>query len=374
MGWQKRSVGNNYNSNSGHALMVGCHTNKVLMRKVYSKKCKHCKVQWKKQNLPREVTNKNDPSGEITPNNTPTHRCPKNYKGTAKSMEACAVVSMVTEMYDAGKNVIDVLLTDDDSTTRSNARHSFQEVMTANGWTEKEKAELWPKKKGGKYVADRGKLPIRVRAISKYLADPPHRGKSVGRAFYKLEGKRGRELKFTAVDCERLKRNFNFWHRQNRGEPYEVFEARYHAVIDHHFGDHSSCQSKEEGGWCKYKGHPELIAEARKQNRYHNKQSDAMLYQLVLIIWQHFGTDLMLGQVYHKFMSQKSKSLHQQQISHVAPKDKHFSSSMALSDRVALVVITDSVGYEVGVSKIFQELGVDLPPVTVQYLACRNRR
>jgi len=81
----------------------------------------------------------------------------------------------------------------------------------------------------------------------------------------------------------------------------------------------------------------------------------------------------MLGQVYHKFMSQKSESLHQQ-ISCVAPKDKHFSSSMALSDRVALVVITDSVGYEAGVLMIFQELGVDLPPVTVQYLARRNGR
>jgi len=81
----------------------------------------------------------------------------------------------------------------------------------------------------------------------------------------------------------------------------------------------------------------------------------------------------MLGQVYHKFMSQKSESLHQQ-ISRVAPKDKHFSSSMALSDRVALVVITDSVGYEAGVSMIFEELGVELPPVTVQYLARRNGR
>jgi len=47
---------------------------------------------------------------------------------------------------------------------------------------------------------------------------------------------------------------------------------------------------------------------------------------------------------------------------------------MALSDRVALVVITDSVGYEKGVSMIFNELGVELPPVTVQYLVCRNKR
>jgi len=110
-----------------------------------------------------------------------------------------------------------------------------------------------------------------------------------------------------------------------------------------------------------------------KQNWYQDKNCDATLYQLVLTIWQHFGTELMLGQVYHKFMSQKSESLHQQ-ISRVAPKDKHFSSSMALLDRVALVVITDSVGYEVGVLMIFEELGVELPPVTVQYLVRRNKR
>jgi len=80
-----------------------------------------------------------------------------------------------------------------------------------------------------------------------------------------------------------------------------------------------------------------------------------------------------MGQVYHKFMSQKNKLLHQH-ISHVAPKDKHFSSSMALSDCVALVVITESVGYEVGVLMIFQELGVELPPITVKYLVHKNER
>jgi len=67
----------------------------------------------------------------------------------------------------------------------------------------------------------------------------------------------------------------------------------------------------------------------------------------------------MMEQVYHLFMSQKSKSLHQQ-IMHVAPKDKHFSSTMALSDCVALVVITDSVGYEEGMFLIFDELGLEL--------------
>jgi len=63
-------------------------------------------------------------------------------------------------------------------------------------------------------------------------------------------------------------------------------------------------------------------------------------------------------------MSQKSESLHQQ-IMCVAPKDKHFSNSMLLSDHVALVIITDSVGYEEGISLICQEMGIALPAITV---------
>jgi len=74
----------------------------------------------------------------------------------------------------------------------------------------------------------------------------------------------------------------------------------------------------------------------------------------------------MLKQVHHLFMSQKSESLHQQ-ILHVAPEDKHFSSTMSLSNCVAPVVITDSVGYEEGKSLICQEMGIVLPATTVQY-------
>jgi len=251
----------------------------------------------------------------------------------------------------------------------SNAKHSIKAVMAFNGWTNK--AVHWPKTKGGSYIADNGKLPLRVRAIDHFLADPSHRGKSFGRALYKLEKKRGRELKFTAVDCERLKQNFNFWQQQNKGESYDVFQHHYHAVLDHRFGDHLCCPSKEEGGWCKFKNNNELIATSRKENRYCNRQKDVVLYELVKKVWEHFVTDLMLGHVYHEFMSQKSKSLHQQ-ITCVAPKDKHFNSSMASSDRVALVMVTDSVGYESGMQMIFDEIRLDVPPVTRQYLLRRN--
>jgi len=314
---------------------------------------------------------KDEPAGVITRNIT-THRCPLNYNGSAKSMEAAGAVAMTTAMYNGGNAYISVLVGDDNSTVFSNLRHSFQALMTANGWTNK--AQHWPKTQSGKsYVADNGKLPLHVKAIDRFLADPAHCGKSFGRALYLLEKKRGRELKFTSVDCERLKRNFNFWQRQNKSHTYEIFKMRYRAVLDHHFGHHTSCQSKEEGGWCKFKGRQDLIDEAKKQNRYRNKDEDVKTYELVLKIWEHFGSDLMLEQVFHKFMSQKSESLHQQ-MSKVAPKDMHFSSSMSLSDRVVLVVVMDSVGYEEGMKLIFDEVGLELPDVTVQYLILRNER
>ena len=81
----------------------------------------------------------------------------------------------------------------------------------------------------------------------------------------------------------------------------------------------------------------------------------------------------MLEQVFHHFSSQKSESLHQQ-ASRVAPKDKHFSGTMLFSDCVALVVITDSVGYEEGMRMIFKEIGFVVPPVTMQYMIRRNKR
>ncbi len=102
-------------------------------------------------------------------------------------------------------------------------------------------------------------------------------------------------------------------------------------------------------------------------------KKDAELYKQVLLIWKHFGMDLMMEQVYHLFQSQKSESLHQQ-ITRLAPKDKHFSGTMALSDRVSLVVITDSVGYETGMLLVFDELGMKLPTTTIQYLKQRSEK
>jgi len=63
-------------------------------------------------------------------------------------------------------------------------------------------------------------------------------------------------------------------------------------------------------------------------------------------------------------MSQKKrKSLHQQ-ITWVAPEDKHLSNSMAMSDHVALIVETDSIGYKEFVVLIFEKV--------LYWIACNN--
>ena len=52
MGWQKRSSGHKYDSASGHALMIGKHTQHVLAYVVKSKKCNTCENYDDENNLP----------------------------------------------------------------------------------------------------------------------------------------------------------------------------------------------------------------------------------------------------------------------------------------------------------------------------------
>ncbi len=158
MGWQKRASGKQYNSSSGHGLLVALHTNKVISRIVYSRNCVACKKEWKKKGITIQEATKDEPVGEIKTKIT-SHRCPRNFNGSSKSMEGSGAVALVTAIYDGGEGWVDKLLTDDDSTTRVNVRPSYKEVMIARGITSK--AGFWPKTKGGRsYVADRGKLPL----------------------------------------------------------------------------------------------------------------------------------------------------------------------------------------------------------------------
>jgi len=158
MGWQKRASGVQYNSSSGHGFLVGAHSNRILGHVCYSKNCAKCSREWKKQECTRDEATKDELAGEL-PNNKDTHRCPRNFSGSSKSMEACGAIKLVTEIFDLYDAYVSIIIGDDDSTTRSNLKHSFKELILSGKWANKEQ---WPKTKGGKLVDDKGKLPLRV--------------------------------------------------------------------------------------------------------------------------------------------------------------------------------------------------------------------
>jgi hypothetical protein len=78
MGWQVRSSGNKCASPTGHGLLLGAITRKVMDSIIYNKKCATC------------TKNKD---GKRKP-----HNCVKNYEGSLKFMEAAGLVTMLNRM------------------------------------------------------------------------------------------------------------------------------------------------------------------------------------------------------------------------------------------------------------------------------------
>ena len=143
MAWQKRGSGSRYDSLSGHGIMIGCRTKKVIGIIVYAMKCSKCHFASKKC-VPAEE-----------------HDCPLNYVGSSKGMEATAALEMVIDIYTThtGRIYVEAIISDDDSTMRAKVSHETNNVH--------------------------GKLPAHIPAPI-FKADPGHRIKSMSRPFFEL--------------------------------------------------------------------------------------------------------------------------------------------------------------------------------------------
>ena len=95
MGWQKQSSGRTYNSISGHGMMIGCKSSKIIDVIILSKKCKICSSH-----------KEDDP---------PPHECPKNYDGSSKGMEAEGSLRLCKKAQER-RYSIGIIVSDDDST------------------------------------------------------------------------------------------------------------------------------------------------------------------------------------------------------------------------------------------------------------------
>ena len=154
MGWQKRSSGTQYDSPSGVSLMIGGLSKKILQRHVCGKLCSICSKSKTctivKERVSRAIN---------------THRCPLNYEGTSKGMEAAAAVECVRGLFHTSTNFkdcspafVDAIISDDDSSTWANLQQSLtmrlqmiNEQNSAAGLpllTERQ-ASFWPKKSRG---------------------------------------------------------------------------------------------------------------------------------------------------------------------------------------------------------------------------------
>lgn len=358
--WQKRSIGKGlYNSKPGHNYGVGGHTKKILSIVAYSKHCYTCD---------RAIKSGVEP---------PIHRCAKNFDcdKSSKAMEPLAAVDHCKNL--AGKNEDDLqcyisqLITDDDSTTRANTRHSYRAMADRDfpGWTQK-KDTAWPFKLNNKgsrvYLPDHGKLPLWVPEITSYLCDISHRVKVIGSAVYALNSATNpRRLKhgWNKYDSERIKFNAGYFFHQEENQQlaFEEFCIKAKCIYLHHFNDHCCCNKQ----WCRvlrsqqdpdYELPPAYKAEERFRDK--TTPEGKIVFQAVVKALEGYLSPQSLRQVHHRFSTQKNESLNRKMTA-VAPKDRHYGGTCALKDRVHLVCIQDSIGYEATLQRLFESL--DLP-------------
>ena len=201
MGWNKRFSGNHYDSLSGHALAIGCLSNKLLNVVVSSKMCRQCAVA-------RE-------NGE----EPPEHVYPQNYEGSSKAMEADAALILYKDIYDKSDKKIHLkaVVADDDSSMRSLLKHRCNN----------------PK----------GRLPEEMNELD-WLVDPSHRTKVVAKPIYQLAGLYNKISICTKLDTMRIKKYSGYMIKTNRNKSISEIVGASKAVIEHLFGNHKFCDEK----------------------------------------------------------------------------------------------------------------------------------
>jgi hypothetical protein len=419
MGWQVRSAGRTYASNSGHNLCIGCRSGKILDYVVLSKTCSTCVAAKAKDTIAKE------------------HECVHNHNGSSKSMEPLSTCDLATRLYRneiAGTNTkiyVNELLTDDDSTTRSNM------------------------KTVGRRKSDKGKLPPDVPQPTRFLTDPSHRTRVYAKHFYALIGQHGMK----PGHFERFKKYHAFAVQMYRHEELPSFRNRVVASVEHVFNNHTFCDET----WCRYKhgtparnknkidrdivdlttvsGSPsqdedEPIAEqdinisdpiigststckdtnpftekrrsglegdkereeeieeeekgreveieeeppeieAVTDGPFLSKIGNPLLYAAIKAIQEKYLTDKNLDMLLHKWNTQRNEAMNNC-ISKLAPKDQTHSHTPDLGYRVSLAVGFKSVGWVNYLSKVFSVLQNGrrdpLPPTMKRMLANKQQQ
>jgi hypothetical protein len=335
--WNNRGSGKSYNSDSGHHLIVGNRTKKVIACHYMSRRCAKCELEMKaaeKANLPKPVTKDHDED-----------LCPRNYDGSSKGMECNGSFENVNELHTKHNCVMHVIVMDDDSSSENILQWEIKSAM------EKELLTTWPLTPSGARRSNKGKLPLSHPPWTK-LADHNHRMRCLAGKCYKLARAKLEISKVTTADAERLKRNVCYAVHQYKSEDFPTFKKSVWAVLHHHFGCHDTC-----GEWCpwlKNKDKPEEL----KKLFYGSKDTDKAIYEQILEIWNTYCSDQALHEIHHEWHTNKCESMNKF-ITKFINKSTHLCRSIVGKARTYLAVGLDSIGYEEYYRTLFGILGLD---------------
>ena len=180
MGWQKRSSGRSYNSRSGHGVLIGKATGKIMSYGSRITNCKQCEV-----NEAKGIQHEHD--------------CRVNWHGSSKAMEADLAVELLKKCKTPSCR-ISTIVSDEDATTMSKVRKSVDYEV-------------------------------------KKLSDPNHAKKTVGNALYALQ----KTYKFLSSKViGYLQKCFAYSLAQNKGNADATRRAILN-IVSHVFGDHNIC-------------------------------------------------------------------------------------------------------------------------------------
>jgi hypothetical protein len=347
--WNNRGSGKSYNSDSGHHLIVGNRTKKVIACHYMSRRCAKCELQAKLAKLAAEEEAKlTQTVPDLPPPVVKNHDedlCPRNYDGSSKGMESNGSFENVIELHTKHNCVLEIIVMDDDSSSENILQWEIKAAM------HEELLTTWPLTAAGKKRSNKGKLPLSHPPWTK-LSDHNHRMRCLAGKCYKLAKAKIEVSKVTTADAERLKRNVCYAVHQYKSEDFPTFKKSVWAVLHHHFGSHDTC-----GEWCpwlKNKDKPEEL----KKLFYRCKDKDKAFYEQILEVWNTYCSDKALHDIHHEWHTNKCESMNKF-ITKFINKSTHLCRSIVGKARTYLAVGLDSVGYEDYYRTLFGVLGID---------------
>jgi hypothetical protein len=328
-GWNNRGSGRSYNSDSGHHLMVGNRSKKVIAVHYMSKRCVKCETEEK--------------NGQSTKQHEESV-CSRNYRGSSKGMECHGLLKSTLDLFLEKNCVLEIVVMDDDSSSENILQWDYVEAMKTGQLTS------IPKTKSGAKKANTGQLPLTHPQWQK-LADHNHRLRCLAGMLYKLAKASLDKSLVTNADAERLKRNSCYAVHEYKTYDFETFKRMVWAVLYHHFGIHDTC-----GPWCPWlrnKDNPEEL----KKLYYRDKVADKALYDQILELWESYCSDENLRSIHHAWHTNKCESMNNF-IAKFVRKSMHLCRSIVGKARTYLAVSLDSVGYEDYYRTLFGILGL----------------